>query len=244
MAAQHLALTAAVGQFVQAQQTTTQAAQAVQQAVAELPLPGVAVQQQVLQTIQQMQQQMQQMQQQMQAHQQQMQQQVQQQMQAHQQEMQQQVQQQLQAHQQEMQQQVQQQMQAHQQEMQQQVQQQVQAHQQEMQQQVQQQLQAHLQQTRADFRAVSNSVARLHNSKVARNQALQWLHNEQGQLPVHVPVSKSSIHEVVLQQVNALLQHYGLRERAADANMGVKDRRFLLLEYLGAESPEAAAVAY
>jgi hypothetical protein len=190
MAAQYQALTVAVGQFVQAQQTSSQAAHAVQQAVVGLPPPDVAFQQQGLQTMQQMQQEMQ-------THQQQMQQA----------------------------------MQAHQQQMQQ----EMQTHQQQM----QQAMQAHQQAMRADFRAVSNSVARLHNSRVARNQALQWLYNEQGQLPVHAPVSWRSINQVVLPQINAMLQHYGLEERAAD--MVVVDRRFLLLEHLGAESPEAAA---
>ncbi|GAB4814413.1 hypothetical protein N2152v2_001459 [Parachlorella kessleri] len=168
MAAQFQAPTVAVGQFVQAQQTTTQAAQAVEQAVAGLPPPDAAFQQQVLQTLQQVQAQQAQMQQQMLTHQQQM---------------------------------------------------------------------------RVDFCAVSNSVARLHNSRGTRNQVLQWLHNAQGQLPAHAPITRRSITEVVLQQVNGLLQHYGLLENANQMHMGVMDRRFLLLEHLGAEALEGWELA-
>ncbi|GAB4814412.1 hypothetical protein N2152v2_001458 [Parachlorella kessleri] len=175
MAAQFQAPTVAVGQFVQAQQTTTQAAQAVEQAVAGLPPPDAAFQQQVLQTLQQVQAQVQQVQ---------------------------------------------------------------------MQQaQMQQQMLTHQQQMRVDFCAVSNSVARLHNSRGTRNQVLQWLHNAQGQLPAHAPITRRSITEVVLQQVNGLLQHYGLLENANQMHMGVMDRRFLLLEHLGAEALEGWELA-
>ena len=189
MAAQFQALTVAVGQFVQAQQTTTQAAQAVEQAVAGLPPPDAAFQQQVLQTLQQVQAQVQQVQAQVQ---------------------------------------------------------QVQMQQAQMQQQMlthQQQVQAHQQQMRVDFCAVSNSVARLHNSRGTRNQVLQWLHNAQGQLPAHAPITRRSITEVVLQQVNGLLQLYGLLENANQMHMGVMDRRFLLLEHLGAEALEGWELA-
>ncbi|GIL54058.1 hypothetical protein Vafri_9614 [Volvox africanus] len=211
-----LALAASIGQLCQAHQAAAQATQAVQQAVAGLQPPDGAFQHQINSTMQQHQQQMQK------SHQD-----LQQQMQKFFQDIQQQMQRDMQ--------QMQQDQRQHQQQMQRDMQQMCQE-QQQMQRNVQQ-IQVDIVELKADFRAVWNLTARVHNKRAARNELFHWLFNDQGLQPSHAAISRKSLNQVVVSEVNSLLDHYGLHQRAVDMN--AMDRRYLLLEHLGAERPEA-----
>ncbi|KAL6760211.1 hypothetical protein V8C86DRAFT_1146265 [Haematococcus lacustris] len=90
----------------------------------------------------------------------------------------------------------------------------------------------------AELRRNTNTLIRASNRNALRTQPLEWLLNENG-VPLHPPVSYLSLHDVEQtpsELVDAVLQFYGLAERAGAADDS--GRRRILLEY----APTRAAV--
>ncbi|KAJ9532422.1 hypothetical protein QJQ45_010567 [Haematococcus lacustris] len=99
---------------------------------------------------------------------------------------------------------------------------------------LQQQMQGDIGALRLEVRAGANASMRLTNSRLPVGTPLQWLYNDQGQLPAQPTVTPETLFDpqhVNAEAVNELLLHYGLLQQAQglDANR----RRFMLMRHLG-----------